>query len=110
MKQKFRVLSFVMEIIVKSEKENKNLHLKYSKATFSVIDEILRARKTYSSFHSSHEGYAIIKEELDELWDEIKAKNELRDIEKMKQEAKQIAAMAIAFMVDVCEDEEVARR
>jgi hypothetical protein len=44
--------------------------------------------------HSPHEGYAVIKEELDELWDEIKKKPAKRDNLRMWNELLQISAMA----------------
>ena len=36
---------------------------------------------------SHHEAYAVILEELDELWDEIKKKEEHYDLEKQRKEA-----------------------
>ena len=44
----------------------------------------------------NHEGYAIIKEELDELWEEIKSKN--RTPTNLYIEAMQVAAMGVRFM------------
>lgn len=60
--------------------------------------ELKFAQKKFPAFHSAHEGYAVIKEELEELWDAIK-QNE--DDEKLKSEAIQIAAMAIRFLIDL---------
>ena len=54
---------------------------------------------------SAHEGYAVLLEEVDELWDEVKknpSKYAHRD-KDMRKEAIQIAAMAIRFVLDVCE-------
>lgn len=67
-----------------------------------VVNEYLRAVKKFGPFHSAHEGYGVILEELDELWDEIKAKEELRNTTLMRDEATQVAAMALRFMVDTC--------
>ena len=66
---------------------------------FDIQDEVNRARSKFPDFHSAHEGYAVIKEELDELWDEIKQNG---GNERMKAEAIQVAAMAIRFIEDVC--------
>jgi len=66
-----------------------------------VSQELKRAGKKFPKFASAHEGYAIILEELDELWDEIKVKH--KNIENMRKEATQVAAMAIRFIKDVCE-------
>ena len=71
-----------------------------------VIEEHDRAISLHPKFNSRHEGYAILLEEIDELWDIIKinhAKNpECR--KDMKKEAVQVAAMAIRFIEDCCAD------
>lgn len=46
-------------------------------------------------FNSYHEGFAVIKEELDELWEEVTGD---QDNEKMKKEALQVGAMAMRFL------------
>jgi hypothetical protein len=67
-----------------------------------LLYELQSARSKYPAFHSAHEGYATILEELDELWDEIKKKPNRRNILKMRTEAIQVGAMAIRFICDVC--------
>jgi NTP pyrophosphatase (non-canonical NTP hydrolase) len=62
--------------------------------------ELVRATKKNDKFYTPHEGYAVILEEMDELWDEIKKKNPNRL--QMKSEAIQIAAMALRFVMDIC--------
>ena len=62
-------------------------------------EELHNATKKYGPFKSHHEGYAIILEELDELWDEVKKKHPDKEI--LKAEAKQVAAMALRFMIDL---------
>lgn len=62
-----------------------------------VAMELEAAMKEFGAMASAHEGYAVILEELDEAWDEIKA----NDPEKTLKEIIQVAAMAIRFMVDV---------
>jgi len=57
----------------------------------------LAARKKHAPMRGAHEGYAILKEEVDELWAEIKADN----IENARLEAYQVAAMALAFLLEV---------
>jgi len=71
-----------------------------------VLRELLRAVEKFTPFHSGHEGYAVILEELDELWDEVKKRPSERNTQKMRGEAVQVAAMAIRFITDVCEKEE----
>jgi len=68
-----------------------------------VVAELVRARETYPDMVSAHEGYAILKEEVDELWTEVKKRPLLRSRERMRAEAIQIAAMAIRFIEDVCD-------
>ena len=75
-------------------------HNPYFKAWEDIWDEINAARKSHAPMHGAHEGWAVIYEELDELWDEVKAKK--LDKAKAYIEAKQVAAMALAFMVEVC--------
>ena len=57
------------------------------------------ATKKFSKFSSTHEGYAVILEELDELWHEIKKNG---DKANMRDEAIQVAAMGFRFVVDCC--------
>ena len=65
-----------------------------------ILDEIQaeyeKARKKFPPMHSFHEGYAILQEELDEAWDEIKRKNV--DPKLLRIEMTQVAAMAYAFI------------
>lgn len=55
--------------------------------------------------NSAHEGYAVLLEELDELWEHVKTKQKNRDLHAMKREAIQIAAMAMRFAVECCTEE-----
>lgn len=68
-----------------------------------VKDELLRAMDNFAPFNSAHEGHSVIEEEFDELWDEIKLKQGARDVEAMRKEAIQVAAMAMRFIHDVCD-------
>ncbi len=77
-----------------------------SEPTYSVIQaveaELAQAQLRFPPMHSAHEGYAIILEELDELFEHIRCKQGMRLVHEMKREAIQIAAMAIRFALDVC--------
>ncbi len=68
--------------------------------TYSLIEEELKKIKArYSKdYNSRHEGYAILKEEVDELWDEIKRNGSKRDLQS---EAVQVAAVAIRFIQEL---------
>jgi hypothetical protein len=61
--------------------------------------EVERAVVLYPGFQSEHEGYAVILEELDELWTEIKERRG-RGIGARK-EALQVAAMAVRYLLDL---------
>ena len=66
-----------------------------------VCAELIRAVGRYPTFASGHEGWAVIREEMDELWDEVRKRNS--DPDRMRAEAIQVAAMGIRFVLDVCE-------
>lgn len=66
-----------------------------------IIKEFASATAANGSFHSAHEGYAVILEELDELKEEVWKKARNRDPDQMIKEAKQVGAMAMRFLVDV---------
>lgn len=66
-----------------------------------AAQEYLRARANHGPMRGGHEGYAVLLEEVDELWDEVKAK--VHDKAKMRKEAIQVAAMALAFVHEVCD-------
>ena len=63
-----------------------------------ILEELESANKKYPNFHSTHEGYAVIKEEVDELWDEIKKSKYTQANRMMINEAIQVAAMSIKFI------------
>ncbi len=73
-----------------------------------VYDEVLRAQN-WPAMNSAHEGFAVLAEEVDELWDEVKVRQPDRDLAKMTKEATQAAAMAVRFLVDVCNESRVRR-
>ena len=73
------------------------MNRKQQKAVQDAIQELESAKENYpKNFNSLHEGYAVLKEEVDELWDEIKMKNP--DELKVYTEAKQVVAMGLRIM------------
>ena len=64
-----------------------------------IRDELEGATRKFGNFASAHEGYAVIKEELDELWEEVRRKN--KNTFSMTTESIQVAAMGARFLVDV---------
>ena len=62
--------------------------------------ELEHSDKNYGNkFNSYHEGYAVILEELDEAWHEIKQKDV--DKVKLKNELIQVAAMTIKLLQQI---------
>lgn len=66
----------------------------------AVDDELARARSIHGAqaFNSLHEAYGVILEEVEELWTEIKAKKP--DLQKVHDEAIQVAAMAVRLATE----------
>lgn len=70
---------------------------KYGEATQAVYEEVKRAKSIHKQdFNSTHEGFAVLKEEVDEMWDDIKANK----LNPSIQEAIQVAAMAIRYVAE----------
>lgn len=63
--------------------------------------EYQRGRTIHGQMASRHEGWAVIWEELDELWDEVRKRHPEKRL--LRKEATQVAAMALAFMLEVTE-------
>lgn len=83
-----------------------------------VVEELERAEAKFGPFNSSHEGYAVILEELDELWEVVRlSASELRGLaptktlqerkrkDMMRAEAIQVAAMAMRFIKCICDQD-----
>jgi NTP pyrophosphatase (non-canonical NTP hydrolase) len=66
-------------------------------AAHLATEEAVRAIKKFKPFNSSHEGFAVLWEEVDELWDAVKS----NDLVAARKEAVQVAAMALRFIAEV---------
>jgi len=60
-----------------------------------IADEVERAKRHGEKFASLHEAYAVILEELDEVWDIARQKRRDRNALELRKEFIQIAAMAV---------------
>ena len=79
--------------------KNRWLMLRGVEDAFDAVRiEMMRSQQERGPFNSWHEAYAVIKEELDELWDSIKADD------PDPEEALQIAACATRLLIDLCTD------
>jgi hypothetical protein len=66
-----------------------------------VFEELERARGIHGKIGSAHEGWAVIQEELEEFWEEVRKKPAMRDPGKMVEELVQVGAMAQRVAEDV---------
>lgn len=67
----------------------------------AIADEVSRAEAKHAPMNSLHEGYAVLLEEVDELWDEVKKQTAARNREAIRKECVQVAAMAVRLIRDV---------
>lgn len=66
-----------------------------------VLRKVVDARGRHRAFASAHEGFAVLNEEVDELWDEVRKKDTNRSNRReIYEEARQVAAMAICVMAE----------
>lgn len=71
----------------------------------AAIDAVLKAikleyaaaRTKFPPMYNPHEGMSIIREEFEEAWDEVKHNH----IYASKQEMLQVAAMALAYLLEI---------
>lgn len=82
---------------------------KITNALVEIETEYRSARNKFPAFHSAHEGYAVLLEEVDELveavnrlWDEVKKQYSPERQAGMKREAIQVGAMALAIILENC--------
>ena len=78
--------------------------MEQNKAIELVVKELNTANEKFPLFNSPHEGYAVLLEEVDELWDEIKGDKAPLAKVRQKEEAIQVAAMALKFLISCCSD------
>lgn len=68
----------------------------------AINAEVVRARKAYPKpFKSAHEAYAVILEELEEFWWEVRKRDQWRSPAGMRRELIQVAAMAVRAIEDL---------
>lgn len=64
-----------------------------------AFSELLRAEKEFPGFNSAHEGHSVLREELEELWDHVKADTGYSEL--AYKEAIQVAAMGMRYALMV---------
>lgn len=70
------------------------------KAIEMVMSEYDRATSIHGPFNSAHEGHSVIREEFEELWEEVRRRD--KDGNAMLKEAVHTTAMGLRFIVDIC--------
>ena len=74
------------------------------KASVDAMAEADRATKVWPPMNSAHEAYAVLLEEVDELWAHVKCNQKKRDLAAMRKEAIQVAAVALRFAAECCDE------
>jgi len=72
------------------------MHLKV--ATEEIYQEAKEAMAKFPRLNSCHEGLAVIEEEFEELKAEVFKNSVSRDVCRLREEARQLGAMAVRFM------------
>lgn len=80
-------------------------NLPISVAAEEAFEEALNTSRKWPAMNSAHEAYAVLLEEVDELWDHVKTNQSKRNLNDMRKEAIQVAAMALRFAAEVCSEE-----
>ena len=70
-----------------------------------VRAELDMAMANFPMWNSAHEGHSKIEEEFTELQGHVFMKESKRDIEKMRNEAVQLAASAVRFAIEICNED-----
>lgn len=67
--------------------------------------EAITAADKWGPYNSAHEGFAVLHEEFDELKAHVWTKQKDRNLAAMRTEAIHVAAVALRFVYDVCNEE-----
>jgi len=69
-----------------------------------IKDEMFNASYNYGPFHSTHEAYAVLLEEVQEFWELVMMKDGKASKEDMIKELIQIAAVANRTAIELSKD------
>lgn len=61
------------------------------------LDEFEAAREHHTPMNTAHEGYAVLLEEVEEMWDDIKKDDHVA----ARKEAIQVGAMTLALVSEI---------
>lgn len=68
-----------------------------------VRKEVESAEANWPAMNSAHEAYGVLTEEYRELEQHVFMNQKRRDLDAMRAEAIQVAAMAVRFVRDICD-------
>lgn len=74
---------------------------KWDKMIQEVKEEFDNAERQHGKMSSFHHGESVIREEYEELWEQVKKRAADRDKDNMRRECIQIAASALHFITDL---------
>jgi hypothetical protein len=95
-----RIYEIMKQEFPELELEKTSWDIKYLLYYQSIVDELEKAKK-FPPFASLHEGYAVLKEEVEEFWYEVKLQKyddsheALARLDRTEKELIQIAAVVI---------------
>lgn len=95
----------LLEDIAWMRRQSSEARERRANAYLDLSTELDSALNNWPAFNSAHEGYAVLLEEVDELWAHVKTNQKKRDIAAMRKECIQVAAMALRFAIEVCNEE-----
>lgn len=79
-------------------KDIKTLYMDYhsvSNIADKNIKDAINLSEKHGMYNSLHEGYGVMLEEFDEVWDEIKKKESKRNLKNLDKELCQVIACAV---------------
>lgn len=79
---------------------NGRFSAQHTRAVADVLVELAKAAERFPAFNSPHEGWAVIREELEELWEHVRSNTGRYSA---RSEAIQVAAMALRYAADLCD-------
>lgn len=79
---------------------DRDLNNRIDRALLKLKGELFAAMSKHRGMHSPHEGHSVIREELDELWEHVRA--DTGDTDEARKEAMQVAAMGLRYALDLC--------
>jgi NTP pyrophosphatase (non-canonical NTP hydrolase) len=81
--------------------KNPDIRTLLNMAASSAVEEAIGSRRQWPPYHTHHECYGVLAEEVAEYFDEVRRREDSRDRAAMRKELMQIAAVALRGMVEL---------